>query len=733
MKRKRILSFIAAISALLPVRAQTVQEQCLEASVSGLRVYSSDGSANGLRLLNIRGLNGVRRDAAPLWVIDGVIVGENENLNLDAFYQAGGTTSQGDQLPDYSLRNYTAAMDGLFWLDPEDIESIEVLKDLSATALYGAKGAHGVILVTTKKGERDPFRADVISRMGWAHSYQSGEAFKDGFVQTHHARVSGTSPSGVSYNTSLQFRQGSGTVKGDASTDGSISFDVNTKTHEIFWFGMNAILGAGDFSSSAGVANIGKPSTMILARDASPFASDSLQGWMDDYDDLSKDYRALGSAYVQVHFHPSLTLQVTGGLDYHNKKRYIWYGDGTSFGNEFNGAAAILNDILSSFNVKAQLDFNRYFASLHHIQASLGADVVLGDIRNNCMNGTDFDFHQLRAKGLSSSGSRNSIQRSAYTSTQLGIGAALRYAFKDCAGVDFSFRADKNPRYDASPLLFPAASVYADLGKLFLDGSRWVRTLRISGGWGKAGKEYDYHESLNRLLSQEWNVGLQAGLLDRIDLSLKWYSKTTGDVLREYDFYRQVSGSGLYEETNSGKLVREEAATITNRGVEMDASAILLDKERVKWSLSLNAAYNRIGADGLLEKTVPKLLSGLSTDLSIARFTLQARLSSAAGYSVLNGNKYIGKVFSSFSEEDLEAADYVKLDNLSLIYTLDTKVKWLKGAKVSLSGWNLLCFSKYGGWNSSVSCFAPDSSMFGVDYGSYPRVRSILLGVNLAF
>ena len=165
--------------------------ELLEGKNSGVRVQSSDGSINGQRLVHIRGLNSVRSDSQPLWIVDGTIVNQGLNTNLNAFYQAGETTTAGDILPDYNGRSHTPALDGMEWLNLHDIESIEVLKDISATAIYGSKGANGVIIIKTRRGSRDSASIRVNASAGINSSYQQGEAFRTGFMQNYNASVSG--------------------------------------------------------------------------------------------------------------------------------------------------------------------------------------------------------------------------------------------------------------------------------------------------------------------------------------------------------------------------------------------------------------------------------------------------------------------------------------------------------------------------------------------------------------
>ncbi|MGK2861653.1 MAG: SusC/RagA family TonB-linked outer membrane protein [Chitinophagaceae bacterium] len=100
-------------------------QQLLQGKVAGVNVTSATGEPGGALGITIRGPGGVRSGSTPLFVVDG--------LPLDNSSTGGG--------------------DPLNFINPEDIESFDVLKDASATAIYGARGANGVIIITTKRGK----------------------------------------------------------------------------------------------------------------------------------------------------------------------------------------------------------------------------------------------------------------------------------------------------------------------------------------------------------------------------------------------------------------------------------------------------------------------------------------------------------------------------------------------------------------------------------------------------
>jgi TonB-linked SusC/RagA family outer membrane protein len=116
-------------------------EQLLQGKVAGVNVTSANGEPGGPLAISIRGPGGVRTGSTPLFVVDGLALDNSST---------GGATNP------------------LNFLNPQDIESIDVLKDASATAVYGARGANGVILITTKKGKVG--RASINYSMGYGIS-----------------------------------------------------------------------------------------------------------------------------------------------------------------------------------------------------------------------------------------------------------------------------------------------------------------------------------------------------------------------------------------------------------------------------------------------------------------------------------------------------------------------------------------------------------------------------------
>ena len=112
-------------------------EQLIQGKTAGVQIAQSSGEPGAGISLRIRGTSSVRGNNSPLFVIDGVPVSNEE---VSASGADVGVGSSGSKNP-------------LNFLNPNDIESMSILKDASATAIYGSRGANGVVVITTKSGK----------------------------------------------------------------------------------------------------------------------------------------------------------------------------------------------------------------------------------------------------------------------------------------------------------------------------------------------------------------------------------------------------------------------------------------------------------------------------------------------------------------------------------------------------------------------------------------------------
>ena len=133
--KKDISGSISSVTVNEEVATQSNSvDQLLQGRASGVQVIQNSAAPGSGISVKIRGTSSLRGNNEPLYVIDGIII---SSAGEDTLPTGGGNTGQQTQ-------------NGLNGINPRDIESIQVLKDASATSIYGSRGANGVVLITTK-------------------------------------------------------------------------------------------------------------------------------------------------------------------------------------------------------------------------------------------------------------------------------------------------------------------------------------------------------------------------------------------------------------------------------------------------------------------------------------------------------------------------------------------------------------------------------------------------------
>lgn len=137
-KRSDVTGAVTSLSSeFLEDRPITNFEEALQGQVAGLSISSTGGQPGAATKMNIRGISSVSGNSQPLIVVDG--------FPMNQVSTSGGG----------NLEQFSSQIGAFAYINPDDIESIEVLKDASATAIYGNRGANGVIMITTKQGKKD--------------------------------------------------------------------------------------------------------------------------------------------------------------------------------------------------------------------------------------------------------------------------------------------------------------------------------------------------------------------------------------------------------------------------------------------------------------------------------------------------------------------------------------------------------------------------------------------------
>lgn len=151
LKRSDVVGSTATINAKdLYLNGVNTIEQALQGKIAGLVVTNTSGLTGTKQTVRVRGTSTLSGSQEPIWVVDGVIQEEPLPFKTQTLNAAGDIT------PDNFDVIRTFVGNSIRWLNPLDIEDITILKDASATAIYGIRAGNGVIVITTKKGKIGP-------------------------------------------------------------------------------------------------------------------------------------------------------------------------------------------------------------------------------------------------------------------------------------------------------------------------------------------------------------------------------------------------------------------------------------------------------------------------------------------------------------------------------------------------------------------------------------------------
>lgn len=762
----------------------------LVGQTSGLRISGSDGSLTGDFSATIRGLNSLKGDSSPLIIVDGVMLDYAAPHRNEAFWQER-----------YDSQNHSSPVNLLGFISVDDIESISVLKDVSATAIYGSRGANGVIIIKTKRPR------ETSPTVEWNNGF--GVNSNKGFMHDHYVMVNGS----VGRNTfaaSLFLNDENDGFSAKNNLRGGSRMTFEAAASENVKFGVSASFAVQQQNSPSTTTLYGAPSMMI-----DKYQGKDLSGWFNDYDDYIVDYHAIADAHLDISFTRYLSWNTRFGVNYQTNKRYTFYGETTEFGNENRAAAAIVSNSMMNYHAYTELNFNMFAGVDHNVTACLGAEVSGNRNIYNTMNGTDLISPILRAKSLNLAGSKAIISTFKPSYFHLAAYGKVSYDWKHIAGVNATVRVDNTMRYDdAKVLVYPAASAYFDFAKLFTEISGVCQSLKVVGGWGVAGRESivpyvlfpDYDtagnypklsigaspvmDALFRQVSSEYNVGLEASLLkDRVGIGVKYYNKKTSSDFNVCSFGLQVPETGKWK---YGQMTNVSTSTdvVANRGIEVDVEALAVDTKDIDWSLSATVAFqsnqvaklsqgsilggavavdgtqanvNAIGysvgsiygydvdasgklldhtGDGkvapedriILGRSQPKVFGTFGTTLKLWDASLSALFDGAAGHHLLNMTSMALAGAEHVTAAYVERADFFRLAKLTAAYRIPIrKVKWIDSIGLSLTGYNLCCFTGYSGANPDVDSFLSSNLTRGIDMGAMPMYKAVVLGVDIKF
>lgn len=688
---KKSIILLAAMFGIVPVAFAQNQEvvldpqefdtgvysdpaELLRGRLSGIRVSSTTGAPGQVLNTNIRGLNTLRGTGEPLWIIDGAVLASSPCESIQPFWN-------------YTDEAYAPKLSALSSLNLYEIESIEVIKDASALALYGNRGANGVIIIKTRRSSSENFSANVHTNVGVSIADVKGPGIKPGITHNHSVIV-GSAKGHTEYSVSAFYKSFQGCTPIDNNSTAGLRVKLSAQAGPVVSLGINSSLSRNEINSSAATAWYGRPSEMLSLRDLKPLSYadpdkvTSIDGWNRDYDDKNVNFRTTNNFYVNFNFLPVLKWKNNLSFDFQSISRNIWYGNGTAFGKKYNGAAALVYQRLFDLDVKSSLEYNQKFANKFNLFVA-GMFELVGDWDNsNTLNGTDFFIHEMRAKGLQYQESKALVRYFSNNYLSPSGTGIIKMDYDGIAGLDASIRYEANDRYDKGEIpvresLYPSASAWFDIRKLAFPTSKAVSALKIEGGYGEAGAHYSipyelmsmytsgpivkvdsdyqaFYEGYNRVRSTEAHVSLLASFLsDRIRAKVSAYHKKSADMLSLYCFGKPKDESSPLWVKAQRQTIHSHTSNISNKGVEVDMDFVAVKTGKTTLTFNVNAAWNKNSIDKLSDMDV----DGLSLNqygIRVSKNKVGDSVSSLYGFTldkfnIVTGEEFLGETVPKVS------------------------------------------------------------------------------------
>ena len=198
VKKKDLTGSIVSIGAeKIEGRSNSNVLQSLAGQTTGVQITQSQGAPGQAPTIKVRGASSINAGTTPLYVIDGIPLEDNTTNSTDTGISAGSNLS-------YNRNPLNS-------INPNDIESIDILKDASSAAIYGSRGANGVVIITTKQGKAGKTKINATFETGFSHVNRKTDmmnaaefiAFNTAARNNSWATIVAANPSAVRGNNTL--------------------------------------------------------------------------------------------------------------------------------------------------------------------------------------------------------------------------------------------------------------------------------------------------------------------------------------------------------------------------------------------------------------------------------------------------------------------------------------------------------------------------------------------------
>lgn len=482
-KRTQLTAAVASVNTDNLKQPSPSVESALSGAVAGLNVSATSGQPGASSTIRIRGGNSITGGNEPLYVIDGFIV-----------YNDQSATQTG-------VQNAEAHLDPLSFLNPADIESIEVLKDVSATAIYGSRGANGVIMITTKKGTKGKSNISYAGNFGFStigkkldvldawqftdvyneirtnensgallpeptQSYDWADAaLRTAFQQEHQLSLVGGDDKSR-YTVSGGYKGQEGIILGTDYTRYSGRVNYERDLLKGLRAGVNV---NGAWARQKGLASGGSswaPNSWIEALTMAPIVpiknADGSYNYeqnifsqsgtnpisdLENVENVTENMRLIATAFLQYEPVKHLTLKAGIGADLNNT-RQKYYAPANSTQGVDNGGVARQGQLdYNTWQADLTADYSHTIADRHSLGYLVGY-TTQASLRSGFSASTyGFANDRLSYNSLGSAANYYKPQSTAFTSTLTSWLARVNYSFDERYNLTATLRADGSSRF----------------------------------------------------------------------------------------------------------------------------------------------------------------------------------------------------------------------------------------------------------------------------------------------
>jgi TonB-dependent starch-binding outer membrane protein SusC len=580
--------------------ASNSPERMIQGKVAGVSIVSNNGEPGAGSQIKIRGASTIRSEQQPLYVVDGI------PLDLKSTTPDGISGNSLGGAPSTNPLNF---------INPNDIEKIDILKDASAAAIYGSRGANGVIFITTKKGKEGqsrveysvtgsfsklPHKLDVLTADEWVSyradslgitDYDYGastdwqdQVFRNAYTHEHNLSLSGGTAQ-TAYRASFGYSNQEGIIKNSdlqrytgrmnltqKALNNKLVIEMNLTGSHVAE--LRPPVGAtgfeGDLLLAALVGNPTWPTHDSLTGDIfqSAVSTERSPLAMLEYTtDKTRTSRILGGISGQLEIIKGLTFKVNLGLDYSNANRFINQSQRLNYQTSRSGTGQINNKELYNYVIENTLNYEKVFGQNKLTLLAGYSYQNLTERGNNATGGgyaTDGIFYTNRIGAGTAAFTEISSWANPPTKMQSYFGR-VNYNLMEKYLVTATVRADGSSKFGVNNRygIFPSFAAGWRLSEeAFIKDLDLFSNLKLRAGWGKTGNSeipgenslplYQTDDASRAIIGGQQIIGLRISRTANPDIS--WEATSSYNAGLDFGFFGgRLSGviDGYYKTTQN--------------------------------------------------------------------------------------------------------------------------------------------------------------------------------------